>query len=110
MTETKERSARAIYEGFRMPFPVNRIKWRIGATNKRQVDPPTRGKPLPYIESRDVYQRLDEVVGFQNWQSDMVPGPEGIMICTISVKIEGEWIHKTDVAGETGTHGNFDKS
>lgn len=113
MTEQKELTAHGVYERFRMPFPTKTIKWRLGATNQRQVgqgNKPTRGLPLPYIESRDVMDRLDQTVGFQNWQSRMQPGPEGILVCTLLVRVEGEWVEKTDVAGETGTHGDFDKS
>lgn len=110
--ETKVQTAQQIYERFRMPFPLDSIKFRIGATNKRQTnpDPPTRGIPLPYIDARDVMTRLDNVVGFDGWQTDMAFGSDGILACKLSVLIDGQWIVKTDVAGETGTHGNFDKS
>ena len=113
LTETQQ-----IYHKLSWPFSPKLVKWRIGPTNKKKVNdgnasgpkPPTRGLPLAYIDARDVMQRLDQIVGFECWQSRMRPGADGLLICELSVKLNGEWITKSDVAGETGEKGGFDKS
>ena len=40
------------------PFPVNRLRWRIGATNHDK----TSAIALAYIDARDVMYRLDDAV------------------------------------------------
>ena len=46
------------------PFPPNRIKWR--ASNFRGG----KSTALLYIDARDVMERLDEVVGINNWMTE----------------------------------------
>ena len=99
MTETKERNARSIYEGFRIPFPAKRIKWRPGKTTGDS------GLALGYIDARDVMYRLDEVVGINNWQTKIRETSSGRIVCELSVRIEGEWITKSDGAGDTDLEG-----
>ena len=101
-----------LHEKLCWPFRVKQVKWRIGASNQKKMapNPATRGLPLAYIDARDVMERLDHVAGFENWQTKMLPGHDGLLICQLSIKIGGEWITKSDVAGETGTQGGMDKS
>jgi len=75
------------------PFRENQIKWRLGATNGEK----TKGVGLAYIDARDVMQRLDGCVGFANWQCTY----PATGVCELSVKVDGEWVTKTNVAGET---------
>lgn len=78
------------------PFPVNAIKWRIGSTSQDKK----KGLALAYIDARHVMDRLDSVVGPENWQDKYdVYGPR--IICSLSLRIEGEWITKADGAGDT---------
>jgi len=60
---------REILDELKKPFPE--VKWRAGATTKDK----TKALALAYIESRDVMDRLDEVVG-GNWEFRC--HPEGI--------------------------------
>jgi len=91
------------------PFPDKAIHWRIGSTNKKKMQretgnqnaKPTKGIPLAYIDARDAMRRLDEVCGPENWQC-RYPF-EGC--CEIGVKIENEWIWKSNGAGRTDVEG-----
>lgn len=76
------------------PFHPNDIEWRAGATNSDK----TKSLALAYITSRAVMDRLDEVVGPNNWKDEYAPGPQGGVICGLSLRIDGEWITKWDGA------------
>jgi hypothetical protein len=90
-----------ILEQLKAPFPENQIHWRVGATSKDK----SKGIGLAYIDARDAMKRLDDVVGFENWQDEYVETPSGRLICRLSVRLDGEWITKSDGAGETQVEG-----
>lgn len=76
------------------PLPC---KWRIqSAKNGWAIC-------VPYIDSRDVQARLDEVCGAHNWQSKH-KDVGGSLYCEIGIRIDGEWIWKSDV----GTKSNIE--
>ena len=52
---------------------------------------------MPYISARAVQDRLDEVVGVQNWQDEYHLMPDGSVMCQLKVRINGEWVMKSDV-------------
>lgn len=78
------------------PFDPRLIHWRVGATNKEK----TSGIALAYINARDAMKRLDDVMGM-NWQC-RYPF-EGC--CEIGLFINGEWIWRSNGAGETDIEG-----
>lgn len=79
------------------PFHPEDIEWRAGATNNDK----TKALALAYITSRAVMDRLDEVIGPQNWRDEYKPGPDGGVICGLSLRIQDEWICKWDGADNT---------
>lgn len=88
-------------DDLRRPFPVERIHWRVGATNKDK----TSGIALAYLDARDVMERFDEVCGMGNWQA-RYPWSDGQKLCCeIGVFIENrhlkEWVWKSNGAGDT---------
>lgn len=87
------------FDALKDPFPESAISWRVGATNAKHVkdDKELKGIPLAYIDARDVMERLDSVVGPANWQCDYPR--DGY--CRIGVRVEDEWIWKSNGAGET---------
>ena len=92
------------------PFPVDVIHWRVGATNAKTVNDPKdlKGIALAYIDARDVMKRLDEVCGIDGWQCKyLVEG--NVAVCELSLRINGEWITKSDGAGETDYEGEKGK-
>ena len=101
-----------IIQGLSEPFPAEAIHWRVGSTNKKSEAlrtgnknaKPTQGIPLPYVNARDVMDRLDDILGAANWQDKYIEHKTRI-ICELSVYIEGEWITKSDGAGDTNMQG-----
>lgn len=89
-------NAREIIERLKAPFPAEAISWRVGSTDKEK----TRGLALAYIDSRDVQDRLDDVVGAENWR-DEYQEVAGFLICKLWIRIDGEWNWKCDGAGKT---------
>lgn len=78
------------------PFPPSEIEWRVGSTNSEK----TSGLALAYLTARHVMERLDEVVGPENWQT-RYEFNAGTAVCYLSVRIAGEWVTKADGAGST---------
>ena len=77
--------------------PFKRIHFRPGGG----------GKKLAYIDARDVQRRLDEVFGWDGWQTYYDETQSGRVICRLSVydSDKGEWITKSDCAGDTAVEG-----
>jgi len=96
-----------------LPFEEHEIHWRIGSTNKRSVQfktndknaKATKGVPLAYLDARNVMDRLDSVLGAENWQDTYTETPSGRVLCSLMLRINGEWITKTDGAGSTNMEG-----
>ena len=84
------------------PFPAEDIEWRVGSTNRDK----DKGIALAYITARAAMNRLDEVLGPENWTDSYspIPGPGGDTkgyVCTISIRLGDEWISKQDGADES---------
>ena len=84
------------------PFEATDVEWRVqqsGMTkqNKAWV------MVIPYITSRGVQQRLDDVFGVTGWKNEFKETNDGKgYLCGISFKTkEGEWITKWDGAEYT---------
>lgn len=92
-----------IHEGLCRPFPTALISWRVGPTNERyrKEGDPVRGQPVCYIDARAVMDRLDAVCGFDGWQCTYTPGVGVSIVCNIGVRINDDWIWKSDGAGAT---------
>lgn len=82
------------WEKLKAEFPKEKISWRASHMNGDG----TSALALAYIDARDTMNRLDEVVGPENWKdSYSVVGVT--TMCTIEIKIGEEWVSKTDGAG-----------
>lgn len=88
--------SKEMLEALKAPFDPRLIHWRVGATTKDK----DKGIALAYINARDVMKRLDDVCGL-NWQAEYPF--EGC--CRIGLKVDGEWIWRTNGAGETDVEG-----
>ncbi len=95
MTETQKKQ-------LAQPFKAEDIEWRIAATNSEK----TKGLAVAYVDSRAIQERLDNVLGCENWQNEftVVPNAEAdssAYVCAISVYSpeRNEWIKKSDGAG-----------
>jgi hypothetical protein len=56
---------------------------------------------IAYVDARVVMDRLDEVLGVDGWQDDYHVLDDGACVCTLRVRIGGEWLTKTDVGAES---------
>ena len=88
-----------ILNKLRIPFPEEDIEWRI------QQQGMSNGVPwalvLAYVTNRAIMDRLDDIVGPENWTNDFTQSPNGGVLCTLGVKVKDDWIYKTDGADNT---------
>lgn len=81
------------------PFPESEIEWRVQRSGVTRD-----GKPwamvLAYVDARAVQDRLDAVVGPENWK-DEYSHIEGGIICKLSIKVNNEWVTKENGSPET---------
>jgi hypothetical protein len=89
-----------IYAALAEPFPDDEIEWRVLRSGSSTKGP--WAQLAPYVTSRAIMHRLDAVVGPANWKDEYAEVPAGGqdpgMICTLSIRIEGEWVGKSDGA------------
>jgi len=85
-----------LLERLTAPFDADAISWRVGSTTGDKA----KGMALAFIDARDVMERLDFVMGPQNWQC-RYPHANGKTVCEIGLRFGGEWIWKADGAGDT---------
>jgi hypothetical protein len=91
-------------EALSAPFPVEAVKWRAQTLTRNKENP--KALALAYIDARDVMDRLDAVVGPANWATTYEETAKGRMMCRLSLRIEREWVMKTDGAGNTDVEGD----
>lgn len=113
-----------------MPTPINfaalqdffepdALEWRIQQAGEKN------GRfwaiVVPYVTNRAIQIRLDEVVGPENWRNEFAKGPDGGVMCGLSIRVPvetvdlttgevirgWEWLTKWDGAENTkGMEGN----
>ena len=85
--------------GLKAPFPPGRVKWR--ASDFRGE----KSRALLYIDARDVMDRLDEVIGINNWMTEYTD-LDSRCVCKISLRYDNDfdWVSKSDV----GTQSTFE--
>lgn len=83
-----------IEKELKKPFKPDEIEYRITATSK------DKGLAVAYIQNRAIQNRLDEVMGFNNWKNEFSVIDKG-KICGLSLRINEEWITKYDGASDT---------
>ena len=96
------KDAKTIREELARPFAPEDLEWRIQVTSKDK----TSGLAIPYVTNRAIQDRLDEVVGPENWYNDYKPwhgnGKKDAQICGISIYFEGKgFITKWDGAEDS---------
>ena len=85
-----------MFEQLASPFDPSEVDWRVGSTTKDKA----KGMALAYIDARTVMDRLDTVCGPAGWQNRYVM--EGTKtVCEIGIKCDGEWVWKSDGAGDS---------
>ncbi len=81
----------AITAALAMPFEPSAVKF------KPQAVKGNRAMAVAYVDCRMVQDRLDEVLGVENWQDEYTLLPDGSVVCKLQLKIGEHWISKMDV-------------
>lgn len=93
------------------PFPADEIDWRVQRSMKT-----ARGDKaivLAYLNARAVMDRLDDVVGANNWTDTYDRWGDNGVKCCLTVRLGNKWITKEDGADDTdieATKGGFSSS
>src|SRR4051812_41403297 len=92
-TETAGRNPQlqALTSALSAPFDPKDVKF------KPQMVKNNRCLAMAYIDARLIQDRLDEVVGVENWQDQFEIVSDGSVICRLEIKLGDQWITKTDV-------------
>lgn len=93
-TETKPihvMDANAIQAQLAAMFPADAIRWKPQAVNGNKA------MAVAYLSARDVQNRLDAVLGVGGWGSNFEVIAGGSVMCRLSLKIDDEWVTRTDV-------------
>jgi hypothetical protein len=92
---------RDLFAALAAPFEPEEVKLRTQT-----------GRQLHYVTARTVMNRLDEVLGPENWWDDFVP-LEHSVICRLTIRLpDGQILTKSDAGGYAGMAdpGDDDKS
>ena len=85
-------------------FPEDQLEWRIqqSGTYEKNKEKKAWAMVLCYVQARAIENRLDEVVGAENWKTEFRADGHNI-ICKLSIWDEDkkEWISKENGASET---------
>lgn len=90
------------------PFTKGEIEWRIQRSGVRDATDPKTGKSgkkpwaviVPYVTARAIQERLDHVIGPENWMCHFEK-VDGGFLCTLGIKVNSEWVTKQDGAETT---------
>jgi hypothetical protein len=82
------------------PFSQTELDWRI-VRAKDGDGGQVMAIVAPYVTNRAIMERLDETVGPSNWRNEYTDGPDGGILCGLSIRIDGEWVTKWDGAENT---------
>lgn len=99
MTEPKK-SAESIFDELSAPFHPNQLEWRAGATTRDKE----RAMALPYVDSREIMERLDRILGPNNWKHTIVPNMDNIVV-HLSIRVGDEWITRSGIGSREDGEG-----
>lgn len=80
-----------------LPFAEDEIEWRVQQAGDKN------GRlwvmVVPYVTNRAIQQRLDDVCGPENWKNEFMPGPDGGVMCGLSIRVPVQSVNM--ITGET---------
>ena len=85
------------------PFPADAVHWKPLSVKDN------RALAAAYLDARAIMQRLDTVFGVGGWQDAYQLVAGGSVVCTLSVRVDGEWVVKTDVGSPSEQPDDGDK-
>lgn len=80
------------------PLP---LKWRVQRAYPTKIKP-THVILIGYVDARQVEDILDEVCGPENWQDEYFES-KNKQFCKIGIRVDGEWIWKSDSGEPSST-------
>ena len=92
--------AKTILAKLSEPFHANDIEWRAQTSGLDRNNNPY-AMVIPYITSRAIMERLDEVVGIDGWHDSYREWKTKGQICSLTLNIDGKEITKEDGADDT---------
>lgn len=98
-----KKTAEEIRAALAQPFAPADLEWRLQHVNTEKP----YGIAVPYVTNRAIQNRLDDVVGPDNWYNDYRPwhnsGKKESQLCGLSIYFEEKklWITKWDGAEDT---------
>ena len=100
--EQTMKTTNEIQAALAMPFAAEDLEWRLQTAFESSM----QGIAVPYVTNRAIQNRLDEVVGPQNWYNEYKPwhgtGKREAQLCGISIYFEGRgFITKWDGAEDS---------
>lgn len=96
MNELINNNARELENALKKPFELHEIEWRVGSSFERNGE--VKALALPYVTSRAIMDRLDEVFGLDGWSDEYKPWGNNAQLCGITVRIGDREITKWDGA------------
>lgn len=90
-TMPREPHVQALTAALAAPFDPKDVKF------KPQMVKNNRCLAMAYIDARLIQDRLDEVLGVENWEDAYKILPDGSVMCRLRCKLGDHWITKTDV-------------
>ena len=88
-----EVDVKSIARALGAPFDETEVKF------KPQAVKGNRALALAYVDVRAIMDRLDNVLGVENWQDHYQLLPDNSVMCRLRLRIGDRWITKTDVGG-----------
>ncbi len=89
----RDPEVKALTTNLAAPFEPRDVKY------KPQMVKNNRCLAMAYIDARLIQDRLDDVLGVENWQDSYKILPDGSVMCRLRCKLGDRWITKTDVGG-----------
>jgi hypothetical protein len=68
-----------------LPFEPDEIEWRVQQAGEKNGR--VWALVVPYVTNRAIQQRLDDVCGPENWKNEFMPGPDGGVVCGLSIRV-----------------------
>lgn len=87
----RDPEVRTLTQSLSAPFDPREIKF------KPQMVKNNRALAIAYVDVRLIEDRLDDVLGVENWQDDYEILTDGSVMCHLRIKLGDQWITKTDV-------------
>ena len=87
----RDPQVQALTAALAAPFEPRDVKY------KPQMVKNNRCLAMAYIDARLIQDRLDEVLGVENWEDAYKILPDGSVMCRLRCKLGDRWITKTDV-------------